>query len=106
MRSMIGVPFPFTDSNGTIKRPAQVLSQRTFDVEGHTVLAMITDGRNQPWPLDAGIDYQSAGLTLPCVVRLKLFRLDNRLLIRRIGSLSQAGRKRAIASLQSPLPAF
>jgi hypothetical protein len=75
------VPFPFTDSDQSVKRPAALLSRRDFNAEGHTVMAMITDARNPPWPLDVRIDHQSAGLKMPSVVRMKFFTLDNRLVI-------------------------
>jgi hypothetical protein len=41
-------------------------------------MAMITDARNQPWPLDIRIDHQSQGLKMPSVVRMKFFTLDIR----------------------------
>jgi mRNA interferase MazF len=84
------VPFPFTERSGTKRRPALVLSRRPFNQTGHTLLAMITSASHAPWPGDTPIhDLASAGLTMPCIVRLKLFTLDNRLLIRRLGQLSQ-----------------
>jgi mRNA interferase MazF len=58
---VVVVPFPFTDSDQSVTRPAAVISRRAFNSEGHTVMAMITDARNQPWPLDVSIDHQSAG---------------------------------------------
>jgi mRNA interferase MazF len=41
-------------------------------------MAMITDARNQAWPLDIRIDHHSAGLKMPSVIRMKFFTLDNR----------------------------
>ena len=38
-------------------------------------------------------DHQAAGLHLPCVVRLKVFTLDNRLILRKIGQLSAGDRR-------------
>ena len=43
---VVAVPFPFTDSAHSVRRPALVLSQRSFNVQGHTLMAMITDARN------------------------------------------------------------
>jgi mRNA interferase MazF len=85
---VVVVPFPFTGSDQRVKRPAAVLSRRAFNVEGHTVMAMITDARNQPWPQDIRIDHQAAGLKMASVVRMKFFTLDNRLIMRSIGRLS------------------
>lgn len=89
---VVVVPFPFTDSAQTKRRPALVLSQSTTfgDKIGHSVLAMITSQKNDPWPLDSAIhNSKQSGLTAPSVVRMKLFTLDDRLILRKIGHLSQ-----------------
>jgi mRNA interferase MazF len=58
-----------------------------------------------PWPADRAIhNLASAGLSAPCVVRLKLFTLDNRLMIRRIGQLSLEDRNAVISELKAILP--
>src|SRR5262245_28177257 len=87
------VPFPFTDKAGVKRRPALVLSATVFNENGHTVLAMITTKSHSPWPGDTVITaLATAGLHTPCLVRLKLFTLDNQLLVRRSGHLSEADR--------------
>jgi mRNA interferase MazF len=100
---IVVVPFPFTDSSRTKRRPALVLSQKTelsFMIE-HSVLAMITSQKNEPWPLDVAIrDKKHSGLTAPSVVRMKLFTLDNRLIIRKIGHLSRADQIRVKQNLK------
>ena len=101
---VVVVPFPFTDSDKSVKRPAAVLSRRAFNVEGHTVMAMITDARNQPWPLDVRMDHESAGLKMASVVRMKFFTLDNCLIMRSIGRLSQADRRQLLDGLRQILP--
>jgi len=54
-----------------------------------TILAMITTKKELAWPGDSQIsNYTNAGLRLPCLVRFKLFTLDNRLLQKRLGYLS------------------
>ncbi len=86
---VVTVPFPFTDKPDAKRRPSLVLSNAAFNRGGHTVLAMITTRGHRPWPGDAAIEeYTAAGLNLPCQVRLKLFTLDNRLLLKKIGRLS------------------
>ena len=99
------VPFPFTDSNRSVSRPAVVLSRRGFNTQGHTVMAMITDQRNAPWLLDVSIDHLAVGLKMPSVVRMKFFTLDNRLVLRRIGRLPKTDRQELIKSLRQILPA-
>ena len=88
------VPFPFTERAGSKRRPALVLSHGAFNEEGHTLLAMITTSREHEWPGDTDIGgLESAGLTVDCFVRLKLFTLDNRLILRRLGALADADRR-------------
>ncbi len=92
---VVVVPFPFTDKAATKRRPAVALSDyHDFgSVIGQTVFAMITQAARSEWPFDHAIaDFNSAGLTKTSVVRMKLFTLDNRLIIRRIGNLSAADR--------------
>lgn len=91
---VVVVPFPFTEKAGAKRRPALVLSSRAFNENGHTVLAMITTKSHPPWPGDTSIaNLSAAGLHSPCIVRLKLFTLDNSLFIRHNGHLSEEDRK-------------
>jgi len=88
---VVVVPFPFTDQNTTKRRPALVLSEKvSFNEEsGNCVLAMITSEKNPPWPLDSTIgSLKKAGLSAPSKVRMKLFTLDSRLIVKKIGGLS------------------
>jgi mRNA interferase MazF len=88
---IVTVPFPFTDSSATKRRPAIVLSShKNFNNEtGHSVMAMITSARNKSWPCDISIaDLVSSGLPKPSVIRMKFFTLDHKLIIDTIGVLS------------------
>ncbi len=97
------VPFPFSDKPGAKRRPALVLSNRGFNQAGHTICAMITTKSHRPWPGDVEIeDREEAGLPRPCIVRAKLFTLDNRLVLRKAGTLSEQDRD-AVRSSFSPL---
>jgi mRNA interferase MazF len=87
---VVVVPFPFTERRASKRRPALALSSESFsDESGHTVLAMITSASNAPWPLDVAIDAAEAGLSASSKVRMKLFTLDNRLILHKAGSLSR-----------------
>ena len=101
---VIVVPFPFTDSSKTKRRPALVLSQKTYfglKIE-QSVLAMITSRKNDPWPLDVPIkNKKQSGLTAPSVVRMKIFTLDNRFILRKIGHLSKTDQNQVKKSLTS-----
>ena len=88
---VVAVPFPFADGPGAKRRPALVVSRKPFNEAGHTVMAMVTTRARPPWPGDSEIkDFSDAGLHLPCLARLKLFTLDNRLIVKRLGRLSAA----------------
>jgi len=101
---VVTVPFPFMERPGSKRRPALVVSRRAFNQAGHTVLAMITTAAHHAWPGDVAVgDVKAAGLSVPCVVRLKLFTLDNRLIVRRLGGLAPDDRRAVAAALESAL---
>lgn len=101
---VVTVPFPFIDGPGAKRRPALVLSARTFNSRGHTLMAMITTQGTPPWPGDHHlVDRGTAGLDSPCLVRLKVFTLDNRLVLRRIGRLSPKDRASVAAALKATI---
>ncbi|MGH6945185.1 MAG: type II toxin-antitoxin system PemK/MazF family toxin [Geminicoccaceae bacterium] len=95
------VPFPFVDAPRTKPRPALVLSVGQFNREnGHTLLAMITSAKHTRWPSDYAIrDLAPTGLRVACVVRWKLFTLDNRLMRPRIGHLGNRDARDCRAAL-------
>ena len=104
---VVVVAFPFTDRAAQKRRPALVLSDAsTFNrAVGHSVMAMITSAGNAPWPLDTPItDLASAGLPAASVMRLKLFTLDHRLVLRRAGRLSQGDAQAVSKALVAALP--
>ncbi|MBW1716417.1 MAG: type II toxin-antitoxin system PemK/MazF family toxin [Deltaproteobacteria bacterium] len=56
--------------------------------------------KNEAWPLDVVIKNKlSSGLAAPSVVRMKLFTLDNRFILRKIGHLSKADQTQVKQSL-------
>lgn len=92
---VVVVPFPFTDRTTTKRRPALVLSDAgSFNKRvGQSVLAMITSASNSDWPLDVNIqNLDDAGLPSASVVRMKLFTLDDKLVIRKAGMLAEQDR--------------
>ncbi len=99
------VPFPFSERLGSNRRPALTLSSTALNRSGNTVLTMITTAEHVPWPGDTHLaDHSTAGLPQPCLVRLKLFTLDNRLILRRLGRLSKADTTKVVANLKQYLP--
>ena len=104
---VVVVPFPFTDRTTSKRRPALVLSNAdNFNQNvGQSVLAMITSAKNSDWPLDAEItDLDSAGLPSASIVRMKLFTLDDQLIIRKAGALSTRDQKKFSNSLKDLIP--
>ncbi|NOS87127.1 MAG: type II toxin-antitoxin system PemK/MazF family toxin [Methylococcaceae bacterium] len=88
---IVKVPFPFTDKQASKRRPALILSDgEAFNSRiGHSVMAMITSAKHAAWPLDTHIeDLNAAGLPTASVIRLKLFTLDNRLILGKLGQLA------------------
>jgi mRNA interferase MazF len=57
---------------------------------------MTTSASHSSWPLDVLIDGAKAGLRAPSKVRMKIFTLDNRLILKRAGNLQESDR-RAVA---------
>ena len=96
--------FPFTDGPDTKRRPALVLSPEAFNRFGYTLLAMITTADRSAWSGDTEIQHEKAGLKHACVVRMKLFTLDTRLILRKVGNLAGADRARVLDSLDCCLP--
>lgn len=103
---VVVVPFPFTDRATSKRRPALVVSDRAaFNVRiGHAVLAMITSAAHSAWPLDVRVtDLKAAGLPSTSVVRMKLFTLDQQLIIRKAGSLAAKDRQAVAAAVRTLL---
>lgn len=86
---IVVVPFPFVDKNTEKKRSALVLSDYIFNnATNNCVLAMITSANNPEWPLDIHINsIQKTGLSAPSKIRMKIFTLDNRFILKKIGNL-------------------
>jgi mRNA interferase MazF len=56
---------------------------------------MITRKARPSWLGDTDIgDHQVAGLKVPCIIRLKLFTLDNRPIVNQAGRLSERDRNK------------
>lgn len=101
---VVVVPFPFSERPGAKRRPALVLSRRDFNRAGHVVCAMITTKGTPPWRGDVHLrDLEPAGLPKACLVRLKLFTLDTRLVLRRAGRLSERDAREVAVQLGEQL---
>ena len=104
---VVVVPFPFTDRAQSKRRPALIVSKGAFNLDaGHSVMAMITSNTANAWPLDTKIsNLKAAGLPSASVVRMKLFTLDHRFVLRKAGRLGKADEKIVTKALIELLPA-
>ena len=104
--SVVVVPFPFADRATARRRPAVVVSasESSARAVGHSILAMVTSAANAPWPLDVAVkDLPAAGLPRPSVVRMKLFTLDDRFVLRVAGRLAPLDSERLEQALRQVL---
>lgn len=92
--SVVRVPFPFSDQHAKRRRPAVLISAPSFQKgSAHLLLAMVTTARHSSWPLDWCIqNLPPTGLRRPCLIRLKLFTLDERLILGLLGHLAEEDR--------------
>ncbi|MGJ3242386.1 MAG: type II toxin-antitoxin system PemK/MazF family toxin [Opitutales bacterium] len=99
---LILVPFPFTDRTLSKRRPAVILSAGSFFTDtGQVICAMVTTAKQSDWSSDVTLkDWQSAGLPVPSRVRLKIFTLDHRLILRHLGRLSRRDQRSVQAALK------
>ncbi len=102
---VIIVPFTYTDNiEKSKRRPAVIISEnKRFNLEtGKLVCAMITTGKSLKWSYDIEInDLKTAGLKKPCVIRMKLFTIDKRIVIEKIGQIEKKDRHNLIESLKT-----
>ena len=103
---VVDVPFPFSDLPRSKRRKALVLSDRTFNRKNaSTLLMMITSASRSAWHLDVSLEqWSEAGLRKPCIARMKMFTLDNGLILGTLGRLEKNDRRRVIGALRVALP--
>jgi len=99
------VPFPFTDQTATKKRPAVVVSSRTYLQKRRDLIIMaITSqlkGRLTVGEFDVS-DWKGAGLLKPSMAKPVLATIERKLVIKRMGRLKAPD----LASLQAALGAI
>lgn len=103
--SVLVVPFPFTDSSQKKRRPALVVSSKTYQKEtDHISLLMITSSLHSPWYGDYLLtELKTTGLTSKSIVRQKIFTIDMRLIINEIGMLSEKDKQEVSKKLHDHL---
>ncbi|MDW7712501.1 MAG: type II toxin-antitoxin system PemK/MazF family toxin [Deferrisomatales bacterium] len=90
------VPFPFSDQTTHKKRPAVVISSAAYARERPDLLVPAITSQVRPTPGigEAPITHwQDAGLVKPGVLKPVLTTIEKRLVVRKLGQLTPAGRQ-------------
>jgi mRNA interferase MazF len=96
------VPFPFTSHIASKKRPAVVVSNRTYNVAKPDVVVMAITSQLRPGSGHGELwvsQWQAAGLLKPSAVKPVFATIEQALVIRQLGKLSvgdQAALRKAI----------
>ena len=100
---VIKVPFPFTDSDNSKRRPAVIISNSEYQVQNnHVILAMITSAKQSKWIDDIDItNLESIGLRSASKIRMKIFSLDQRFIVGRLGLLAEFDRNKLQKQLKT-----
>ncbi|MBP7583196.1 MAG: type II toxin-antitoxin system PemK/MazF family toxin [Spirochaetes bacterium] len=103
---VVEVPFPFSDLPKSKRRKALVISSTEFNERnGATILMMITSATHSTWLHDVPITrYAESGLKKPCVARMKLFTLDNGLILQKSGELAETDISEIEKAFRKTLP--
>lgn len=99
-------PYPSPSANAAAPSGAPPWSSAVVGSTGLVTpcSACITTRAEPPWPGDHRIrDLAGAGLPVPCIVRLKLFTLDNRLIEEKLSRLGNDERTAVRDNLASAL---
>ena len=85
------VPFPFSDQAGLKKRPAVVISGAEYNGQGADFIILAITSRMHERPRLGELllqDWQAAGLIKPSILKPVFATIEQRLVIRVMGSLS------------------
>ena len=98
------MPFPYADQQQTVVRPAVIVSApRLHEKTRLYFVAMITNAEHAAWEGDVEIsNARGAGLPIPSKVRpAKITTIDERGILRSVGSLPKADREKVTKALQA-----
>lgn len=85
------VPFPFTDQTATKQRPAVVVSSRAYNFAKPDLVMMAVTSQLRPATTLGDVwlqDWATAGLLKPSAIKPVFATFEQRLVIRKLGSLS------------------
>ena len=87
---VVVVPFPFTDQTAIKRRPAVVVSSEAYNRERPDVILMAITSQVRPAPAVgevAVVEWRSAGLLKPSVIKPLVTTMETSLVIRQLGKL-------------------
>ena len=93
--SVVLVPFPFTSQTASKKRPAVVVSNRAYSEATPDLIVMAITSQLRPSPGMGEtwvVQWQAAGLLRPSAIKPVLATLEQRLVLRQLGSLESEDR--------------
>lgn len=102
---VILVPFPFTSQTAFKKRPAAVVSSRTYNTSRADIIVMAVTSQLRATPAFGEVwigDWKAAGLLKPSAIKPVLATLERALIIRQLGVLGaadQAALRKAIEAI-------
>ena len=103
-RDIILVPFPFSDQSGTKVRPALVLSKHSFNSTSKDIIICgITSNISKDfYSIEISSKHLEDGKIVPSMIKVEnLAKIEQRLVIKRIGKLKSAEFKRVLDILQA-----
>ncbi|MCY0878053.1 MAG: type II toxin-antitoxin system PemK/MazF family toxin [Firmicutes bacterium] len=88
--SVVLIPFPFTSLNAAKKRPAVVMSRRSYQAATHDIILAAVTSQRHEGPGDVALRHWSeAGLLKPSYLRAgKLVTVHESLILKKLGQLT------------------
>lgn len=93
---IILVPFPFTDQSTSKKRPAVVISSKTYNTERPDLIIMAVTSQIKPASVIGEViiqDWQAAGLLKPSAIKPVITTIEKPLVIKTMGRLKEDDQK-------------
>ena len=100
---IILVPFPFTDQSITKKRPAVVISTKTYNQKRPDLIIMAVTSQIKPASIIGEViiqEWQAAGLLKPSAIKPVITTIEKTLVIKTMGRLEKEDQKALQESLK------
>jgi mRNA interferase MazF len=88
-------PFPFTSQAASKRRPAVIVSNRSYNLARPDVIVMAVTSQLRPSPALGEVwteQWREAGLLKPSAIKPVFATLEQKLVIRRLGNLAEEDR--------------